>query len=182
MMEEIEILDLEKTENHQAYYQQLIEIIKEPTKANSLVIDFEFTISSCQSKITKYEIDGSNQVLLTKTFSNNKEVLTQIIEPFIQVFASKNNIVINSLSPGKENTTTLKIISEKNDMCNITGLDDETATKLLDLVDNIKRKAPIVNNQQKIDEKGVGNVFDFLISLLVVGLILLSMLVPNFVK
>ena len=40
MMEEIEILDLEKTENHQAYYQQLIEIIKEPTKANSLAIDF----------------------------------------------------------------------------------------------------------------------------------------------
>ena len=67
-------------------------------------------------------------------------------------------------------------------MCNITGLDDETVTKLLDLVDNIKRKAPIVNNQQKIDEKGIGNVFAFLISLLVVGLILLSMLVPNFVK
>lgn len=182
MMEEIEILDLEPTENHQTYYQQLTEITKEPTKENSLVIDFEFTISSCQSKITKYEIDGSNQVLLSKTFSNNKEVLTQIIEPFVKDFASKNNIVINTLSPGKENTNTLKIISEKNDMCNITGLDDELATKLLDLVDNTKRKTPIVNNQQKIDEKGVGNVFAFLISLLVVGIILLSMLVPNFVK
>ena len=93
------MLSIEATDPHKEYQQELLEFLKEATKENSVIYEFKFTNKYCYCKTVKYEIDGSKETLDDKTFSNPKEVLLEIIEPFLKEFANQNEIVINQILP-----------------------------------------------------------------------------------
>lgn len=179
-MEEVEMLSIEATDPHKEYQQELLEFLKEATKENSVIYEFKFTNKYCYCKIVKYEIDGSKETLDDKTFSNPKEVLLEIIEPFLKEFANQNEIVINQILPKSNNHSDLKIISNNNDMCNIIDLEEEKVTKLSELVDHEKKNQSQTTLNQENNEHGAGNVVAFIISLIIVGILILGMLVPDF--
>ena len=181
-MSEIEILDAESNVTPKDYLNHLLEFSKQSTQKNSIIFDFEVDANYCHCKITKYEIDGTRKEERQETFNNIEEVIEEILEPFLKKFANDNKIVINNISSYKEDTTSLKIISESNDMCNIYGIDEIIATKLSELVNKLEQSADISLEQQKIDNRGVGNVFAFVISILVLGVVMLGLLIPNFIK
>ena len=82
--------------------------------------------------------------------------------------------------PYKEETSSLKIISETNDMCNIHGIDEDNATKLSEMA---KKTSPTISmTQGQMDERGVGNVISFILSLLILGTVIVGLLIPNFLK
>lgn len=179
-MEEIEILGLDATDPHQEYHQELLKKLKDATKDNSIIYEFKFDNQYCYCKVTKYELDGSHQILDGKTFSKPKEVLIEIIEPFLKSFANQNDIVINTITPNKGNNSNLKIISEFNDMCNIINLNEKEIIKMSELVEKEKKNQQDRPTDLNKNEKGIGNVIAFIISLIVVGIIILGMLVPDF--
>lgn len=179
-MEKIEILSIEATDPHKEYQQELLGFLKKATKENSVVYEFKFTNKYCYCKTVKYEIDGSNEILDDKTFSNPKEVLLKIIEPFLKEFANQNEIVINQILPKSNNRSDLKIISNNNDMCNIVDIEEEKVTKLSELVDHEKKNQSQTALNQENSEQGSGNVVAFIISLITVGILILGMLVPDF--
>lgn len=178
-MEEIEILDIPEETSPTKYLDELISFLDQSTEENSIVIEFKFNKNYCDCKVVKYDVDGSNNKLKQKTFSNIKTVTTDIIEPFLKEFITKNKIVINNVLPDKQNTSDLKVISEHNDMCNIQGMDEKEINRLSEL---IEQKSRPINNQQQMNELGLGNIVAFIISILIVGTIILGMLIPNFWK
>lgn len=179
-MEKIEILSIEATDPHKEYQQELLGFLKEATKENSVVYEFKFTNNYCYCKTVKYEIDGSNEILDDKTFSNPKEVLLEIIEPFLKEFANQNEIVINQILPKSNNRSDLKIISNNNDMCNIVDLEEEKVTKLSELVDHEKKNQSQTTFSNENNEQGSGNIVAFIVSLIIVGILILGILVFNF--
>ena len=181
-MEEIEMLSIDATDPHQEYHQELLKILKDATKDNSIVYEFKFDNQYCYCKVTKYEIDGSHQLLDKKTFSKPKEVLIDIIEPFIKSFANQNDIMINNITPNKGNNSNLKIISEFNDMCDIINLNETDIIKMSELVEQEKKNQQNRPTDLNKNEKGLGNVIAFMISLIIVGIIILGMLVPDFIS
>ena len=64
-------------------------------------------------------------------------------------------------------------------MINIIGLDENEIIRLSEMVNHMSKKENETLPQQKIDEKGVGNVLAFIISILVIGVILFGMLLPS---
>ena len=64
-------------------------------------------------------------------------------------------------------------------MCNIQGMDEKEINRLSEL---IEQKSRPINNQQQMNELGLGNIVAFIISILIVGTIILGMLIPNFWK
>ena len=181
-MEEVEILEMEEMEPHQEYQEELSNFLKDTTKENSFVYEFKFDEKYCYCKVVKYELDGSHQELDNKKFSDTTAVIKEILEPFLKNFATQNEIIINTISPSKEDKSNLKVISENNDMINIFELEDEQITKLSEIVGQEKKNKQGIHPQQQMDEKGVGNIFAFIISLLVIGVILFGMLLPNFAR
>lgn len=180
-MEEVEMLSIDATDPHQEYQKELLSFLNGASKDNSIIYEFNFDKQYCYCKITKYEIDGSHQILDNKTFSKPDEVLIEILEPFLKAFANQNNIVINNITPNKGNKSNLKIISEYNDMCNIINLNETDIIKLSELVEQEKKYHPKLPSNLNNNEKGLGNVIAFIISLIIVGIIILGMLVPDFV-
>ena len=67
-------------------------------------------------------------------------------------------------------------------MWNIYGIGGINAKKMSELVNKLEQSADISLEQQKIDNRGVGNVFAFVISILVLGVVMLGLLIPNFIK
>lgn len=67
-------------------------------------------------------------------------------------------------------------------MINIIGLDENEIIRLSEMVNHMSKKENETLPQQKIDEKGVGNVLAFIISILVIGIILFGMLLPSVTK
>lgn len=181
-MEEVEILEMEEMEPHQEYQEELSSFLKETTKENSFVYEFKFDEKYCYCKVVKYELDGSHQELDNKKFSDTTAVIKEILEPFLKNFAIQNEIIINTISPSQEDKSNLKVISENNDMINIFELEDEQVTKFSEIVDQEKKNKQGLHPQQQMDEKGVGNIFAFIISLLVIGVILFGMLLPSFAR
>ena len=181
-MEEVEILEMEEMEPHQEYQEELSNFLKDTTKENSFVYEFKFDGKYCYCKVVKYELDGSHQELDNKKFADTAAVIKEILEPFLKNFAIQNEIIINTISPSQEDKSNLKVISENNDMINIFELEDEQITKLSEIVDQEKKNKQEIHPQQQMDEKGVGNIFAFIISLLVIGVILFGMLLPSFAR
>lgn len=181
-MSDIEILDIESNITPKDYLNDMLNFSKQSTQENSIIFDFEVDANYCHCKITKYEIDGIKKEEAQETFNNIEEVTKEILEPFLKSFAEANKIVINNISSYKEDTTSLKIISESNDMCNIHGIDEARATKLSEMVSKKEQSIDSSLAQQKIDNRGVGNVFAFVISLLILGVVILGLLIPNFIK
>ncbi len=179
-MEEVEMLEIKREEPHQEYQEDLSDFLKDTTKENSFVYEFKFEEKYCCCKVVKYELDGSHQELENKKFSDKDAVREKIIEPFLKEFANQNEIIINTISPSREDKSNLKVISENNDMINIIELEEQQVTKLSEMVDQEKKNRQRINNQQQMDERGIGNIFAFIISILVVGVILLGMLLPTF--
>ena len=180
-MEDVEMLSIDATDPHQEYQQELLRFLKDVTKDNSIIYEFNFDAQYCYCKITKYEIDGSHQILDKKTFSKPEEVLIEILEPFLKAFANHNDIIINSITPNKEDKSNLKVISDCNDMCNIMNLDETDIVKLSEIVGQEKKNKKPVSSNLNNSENGVGNVVAFIISLIIVGVIIIGMLVPDFV-
>lgn len=180
-MAEIELLEMEEKMNTKEYLEQLIHFFQQSTKENSIVFHFELDPTSCTCKIIKYELDGSNQTL-EKRLNNKQDAIENILEPLITHFINNNKIIINNIASYKENTSSLKIISEENDMCNIQGIDEKLATRLSEMVEKSEKKFMTVQKEQQIDNKGVGNVLAFILSLFVLGIVILSFLLPNFMK
>lgn len=177
-MSEIEMLDIKSNISPKEYLTKLLDISKHSTKENSIVYDFDIDRNYCHMKVTKYEVDGLKEEEKEQTFDNISEVINDMLTPFLENFAQEDNIVINNITPYKEDTSNLKIISESNDMCNIHGLDEELATKLSEMVGKIKTNTNHTT-QQQIDNRGVGNALAFIISLLILGMVILGLLVPN---
>lgn len=179
-MAEIEMLDIESNTTSTSYLTKILEFSKQSTPENSIVFDFEVDANYCHCKATRYDIDGSKQEIKEETFDNITEVLKDLIEPFINHFADVNKIIINNVTPYKEETSSLKIISETNDMCNIHGIDEDNATKLSEMA---KKTSPTISmTQGQMDERGVGNVISFILSLLILGTVIVGLLIPNFLK
>ena len=111
-----------------------------------------------------------------KLTEKQEELLKNIIGPFVKELSTRNKIVINNISSYKGNTSSLKVISENNDMCKINGIDEKSATYLQEKVDN--KNTPEIS-QGKIDERGVGNILGFILSMIVFGLIILGMMTSN---
>ena len=65
-------------------------------------------------------------------------------------------------------------------MCNIIDLEEEKVTKLSELVDHEKKNQSQTKLNQENNEHGAGNVVAFIISLIIVGILILGMLVPDF--
>lgn len=181
-MEEIELLESVKQEPHKECLEDLFTCMKQSTKENSLVIKFVADSKYCRCNAIEYEVDGSNKEIEDKTFSEIDKVVSMVIEPLIQHFVTTNKIIINNISPNQGNTSDLKIISENNDMINIIGLDENEITRLSEMTDHMSKKESDILPQQKIDEKGVGNIFGFIISILVIGVILFGILLSNFAR
>lgn len=181
-MSEVEILDIESNITPKDYLSYMLDFLKQSTQENSIIFDFEVDANYCHCKITKYEIDGTRKEERQETFTDIEEVIKEILEPFLKKFAADNKIVINNISAYKEDTTSLKIISESNDMCNIHGIDEKAATTLSEVVSKLEQSTDISVDQQKIDNRGVGNVFAFVISLLILSVVMLALLIPNFMK
>lgn len=190
MEEEIEVLELEDSQP-ETFYKDYIEesknTIKQTTKDNSIILDFKLEEAYCYTKITKFEIDGSNKIIKDTTFTKEKDFIKELLEPILKIYSQQNKIVINTVTPEKEERSVLKVISETNDMFVVTGLDLGEATRLLELVKIIqseknKETSSDFNYQQKIDERGVGNVVGMLLSLTMIGLVLLSLILSNFLK
>lgn len=179
---EIEILDIKSNITPKDYLANILEFSKETTPENSIVFDFEIDANYCHCKATKYDIDGSKEELKEETFDDINTVITELVEPFLKHFADINKIVINNISPYKEETSSLKIISETNDMCNIHGMDEKTTTRLSEMVRQTAKDTTIGMSQEKMDERGVGNIFAFIISFLVLGTVIIGLLIPNFLK
>lgn len=190
MEEEIEVLELEDN-NEVTSYKDFIEksknTIKQTTKDNSIILDFKLEATCCHTKITKFEIDGSNKIVNDTTFPIEKDFTKELLEPILEIYAQQNKIVINTVTPEKGERSILKVISETNDMFVVTGLDFSEATHLLELVKTIqaeknKETSSASNYQQKIDERGVGNVVGMILSLALIGLVLIGLILSNFLK
>lgn len=181
-MAEIEILDLESKITPKDYLTNILEFSKHTTQENSIVFDFEVDANYCHCKAIKYNIDGSKDEIKEETFNNISIVMNELIEPFIKHFADENKIVINNVSPYKEETSSLKIISETNDMCNIHGIDENSTTRLSEMVSQTEIDTKPSISQEKIDERGVGNVVAFMLSILILGIVIIGLLIPNFLK
>lgn len=178
-MEEIELLETVEQEPHKECLEDLSACLKQSTKENSIVIKFVVESKYCHCNAIEYDVDGSNKKVEDKTFSEIDKVISMIIEPLIQQFIKTNKIMINNILPNQKNTSDLKIISEDNDMINIIGLDENEIIRLSEMVNHMSKKENETLPQQKIDEKGVGNVLAFIISILVIGVILFGMLLPR---
>ena len=179
-MTEIEMLDIENNTTPANYLTKILEFSKTSTSSNSIVFDFEVDVNYCHCKAIKYDIDGSKQEIKEETFDQMNEVLKDLIEPFINHFAEENKIIINNVTPYKEQTSSLKMISEANDMCNIHGIDEDNATRLSEMV---KKASPTISiTQGQIDEKGVGNIVSFIRSRIILGTVIIGLLIPNFMK
>lgn len=181
-MAEIEILDFESKMTPKDYLNNILEFSKQTTQENSIVFDFEVDANYCHCKATKYNIDGLKDEIKEETFNNINIVMNELIEPFLKHFANLNKIVINNVSPYKDETSSLKIISETNDMCNIHGIDENSATRLSEMVRQIGTDNTLGLSQEKIDERGVGNVVAFMLSILILGTVIIGLLIPNFLK
>ena len=120
-MDEVEKLEIQDTSTPQQYLDKINNFLKQSTPENSIIFEFDIDANYCHAKATKYEIDGSKEELEEETFSNLELVIQELLEPFLNQFTKDNKIVINQISPYKEEKVSLKIISEHNDMCNIHG-------------------------------------------------------------
>ncbi len=181
IVSEIEILDIGNNISPKDYLTTLLELTKQSTPENSIVFDFDITTHYCHSKVTKYNIDGSKDVQKEVTFKDIKDAIENLIEPFLKTFANTNKIVINNISSYREDTSCLKVISEFNDMCNIQGIDENSATRLSEMIEKIGTNSGNVI-QERLDNQGVGNVVAFALSILILGIAILGMLIPNFLK
>lgn len=192
MKEEIEVLDWEDEPSivsYEDYIDAAKAITQQTTQDNSIIFNFKLEGDTCLNKITKFDIDGSHQVMKEHTFSNSSDFLPKLLEPILINYVKLNKIIINTVTPEKEELALLKVISETNDMFEVSGLNNKEATRLSELVEEIKRdqsKKNITtaspNYQQKIDERGFGNVVGLLISIAAIGTVILGMLFSNFLK
>lgn len=181
-MDEVEKLEIEDTSTPQKYLEMINDFLKQSTPENSIIFEFNIDANYCHTKATKYEIDGSKEELEEETFSDINLVIKELLEPFLKQFTKENKIVINQISPYKEEKVSLKIISEHNDMCNIHGLQEKETTRISELVAQSTTHKVTNTSQDKIDQRGVGNALAFIFSILILGAIILGMLVPNFLK
>lgn len=190
MDEEIEILELEDNKavtSYKDYIEESKNTIRQTTKDNSIVLDFKLEDTTCSTKITKFEIDGSNKIIKDITFPIENDIINELLEPVLKIYAQQNKIIINTVTPEKGELSVLKIISETNDMFVVTGLHLGEATRLLELVKTIQteknnKTSSASNYQQKLDERGVGNVVGMLLSITFIGLVVLSLILSNFLK
>lgn len=181
-MDEVEKLEMEDTITPQKYLEKINSFLKQSTPENSIIFEFDIDANDCHTKAIKYEIDGSKEELEEENFSDAKLVIKELLEPFLKKFTVENKIVINQISPYKEEKVSLKIISEHNDMCNIHGLQEEEATRISEAIGQSTIHTTNGISQEKIDQKGFGNAMAFVFSILLLGAIILGMLVPSFLK
>lgn len=181
-MSEIEILDLKSKLTPKEYLTNILTLSKQTTQENSIIFDFEIDRNYCHCKATKYNVDGSKEAIKEEIFDNINQVMNELIEPFLNHFVNTNKIVINNISSYKEQTTSLKVISEFNDMCNIHGIDEKNATRLSEKAKQIGMSNMSDISQEKMDQRGVGNVLAFIISILILATIIVGLLIPNFLK
>lgn len=181
-MDEVEKLEIQDTSTPQQYLDKINNFLKQSTPENSIIFEFDIDANYCHVKATKYEIDGSKEELEEETFSNLELVIQELLEPFLNQFTKDNKIVINQISPYKEEKVSLKIISEHNDMCNIHGLQEKETTRISEAIGQTASNKPSAISQEKIDQRGTGNALAFIFSILILGAIILGMLAPNFLK
>ncbi len=181
-MSEIEILDLKSKLTPKEYLTNILTLSKQTTQENSIIFDFEIDRNYCHCKATKYNVDGSKEVIKEEIFDNINQVMNELIEPFLNHFVNANKIVINNISSYKEQTTSLKVISEFNDMCNIHGIDEKNATRLSEKAKQIGMSNMSNISQEKMDQRGVGNVLAFIISILILATVIVGLLIPIFLK
>ena len=55
-MEEIELLEEQENKN---YLPKLLEVLKESTKENSIIVEFNLETSQSSYKVNQYNLDGS---------------------------------------------------------------------------------------------------------------------------
>lgn len=174
-LEEIELLEIETDKDYQEYYNKLLSYLRETTLENSITFEFKIEKNNCLCKVEKYEIDGSHQIIENKRFSEVEKVIKIIIKPLLSSFSKQNKIIIHTISPNHGNKSNLKIITEKNDMCNIINLEDKKIMELSEQIDHEKKNTQKLS-QQKMDEHGVGNALAFILCLVIVGMIFLGMI------
>lgn len=172
-MEEIELLEEQENKD---YLAKLLEVLKESTKENSIIVEFNLEISRSSYKVNQYNLDGSIKEYEEKLILTKEEIIEKVIKTFLKELLKNRKILINNISSYKENTSSLKIISEDNNMCKINGLDNTNATYLSELVE---KKMEQSINQAKIDERGVGNALGFILSIVLFATIIMLMIFTN---
>ena len=173
-MDDIEVLEVEDSKMYQEYYGKILKYLDKTKEKDSLLIEFHFENNTCQSKIIRQEQNNPTPIIIFQSFTELEEVKKHIIIPLIKTYLGKYKVLINKIYPTAEKESMLKLMGGENTSLNIIGLEQNQLEEFYLLVKEEQEK--------RKKENGISNTIALGISLIVVGIILMLMAVPNLVK
>ena len=89
-VEEIELLEEQENKD---YLAKLLEVLKESTKENSIIVEFNLEISQSSYKVNQYNLDGSIKEYEEKLILTKEEIIEKVIKPFLKELLKNRKIL-----------------------------------------------------------------------------------------
>ncbi len=160
---------------YQDYLDKLNQIYTTTTEENSVISEYVVNNNKCSHTLIIRELNGNKTLALSNEFEYNDSFKNEFLEAMIQDYKKHNSVLDCNIVTVENDLTSIIIRTKENDTLTIRNIDIDLASKINDQVmPKQELNSPNKTLMKKIDEKGIGNTFVILLTVLLIGITLVG--------